>query len=68
VPFSPPEDLKNKVSKFMNIMNLDTGSIDIIVRKDSQFVFLEVNPIGQFSDMSYNCNYFLEKKIVEKLL
>ena len=33
-----------------------------------EFVFLEVNPVGQFGWVSKNCNYYLEKKIALKLI
>lgn len=68
IPFRLPEPIKNKVTKLMRTLELNTGSLDFIVDTDNQFVFLEVNPIGQFSDLSYNCNYHLEKKIVEYLI
>jgi hypothetical protein len=40
----------------------------MIVTPEKKYVFLEVNPIGQFNQVSIPCNYFLEKKIADYLL
>lgn len=65
--FKLPKDLEDKLCLVMNDLNLDTGSIDWILTKDNEYYFLEVNPTGQFSNMSMTCNYPLEKIIAEKL-
>jgi hypothetical protein len=49
-------------------MNLNTGSIDLICTKSGEYVFLEVNPVGQFSMVSFPCNYYLEEKIADLLI
>jgi hypothetical protein len=36
--------------------------------KKGEYVFLEVNPIGQFGMVSAPCNYNLEKKIAQYLI
>lgn len=66
-PFKIPVILENKLSNIMAELNLQTGSIDWILSKDGQFYFLEINPTGQFSNLSMTCNYPLEKIIAEKL-
>lgn len=63
VPFSLPKELELKLKKLMHILELSTGSIDLIYSKDKQFYFLEVNPCGQFDWLSVNCNYNIEKSI-----
>src|SRR6218665_415349 len=63
VPFIIPGGLKRKLKKFMSEAGLSTGSIDMIYTRKKEFVFLEVNPVGQFGMVSYPCNYKLEKKI-----
>ncbi|MFV8282629.1 grasp-with-spasm system ATP-grasp peptide maturase [Christiangramia marina] len=67
VPFNLPLEIKEKLKVISQKLNLNTGSYDIIVDKDDNFIFLEVNPIGQFSMTSFPCNYYLEKKIAEYL-
>ena len=52
----------------MKNLKLDTGSIDMIVTLDGEYVFLEINPIGQFGMVSYHCNYHLEKRIAEYII
>jgi len=65
--FKLPKDLEDKLCLVMNDLNLDTGSIDWILTKDNVYYFLEVNPTGQFSNMSMTCNYPLEKIIAQRL-
>ncbi|WP_162200452.1 ATP-grasp domain-containing protein [Kordia jejudonensis] len=66
-PFKFPENVEKQLLKFMNISNLDTGSIDLILTKKNEFVFLEVNPQGQIDWLSKYCNYYIEKYIAEEL-
>jgi ATP-GRASP peptide maturase of grasp-with-spasm system len=68
VPFILPKNIEQKLIRFMEIVKLVTGSIDMVVTKGGDYVFLEVNPVGQFGMVSYPCNYGLEKKIAEFLI
>lgn len=63
VPYHLDDEIKNKLLQFMHSINLNCGSIDMIVTKDNKYVFLEVNPCGQFHFMSSLCNYFIERDI-----
>lgn len=65
VPFKLPVEIESKLKKVMSILGLNTGSIDLIYTLDSKFVFLEVNPVGQFGMVSYPCNYQIEQKIAK---
>lgn len=67
VPYRLPEELKEKLTAFMMACQMASGSIDIVYTKSKKYVFLEVNPIGQFRQVSEPCNYFLEKKVAEFL-
>lgn len=49
-----PEELKNKILVFMKKMNLRFGCLDFIVTPLNEYVFLEVNPSGQW--------YFVQTK------
>ena len=62
-PFILPSDIQNKIIKLMNRLNINSGSVDLIVSKKNEYVFLEVNPIGQFSQVSIPCNYYIEKQL-----
>jgi ATP-GRASP peptide maturase of grasp-with-spasm system len=68
VPYELPLKVKNKVIKLMDRMNLNCGSLDLIYNENEEFVFLEINPVGQFGMISTPCNYNLEKVIAEKLI
>ena len=67
VPFQLPVDLAEKVRAFMEMVDLETGSLDLIRTPEGKYVFLEVNPVGQFGMVSQPCNYFLEKKVADWL-
>ena len=67
VPFQLPEALEARLRTLMSKLDLQSGSFDLIVTPDDQFVFLEVNPVGQFGMVSNPCNYGLEKIIAEQL-
>lgn len=68
VPFDLPVSIRSKLKKFMQTVQLDSGSIDMIYGEDGNYYFLEVNPAGQFEMVSYPCNYKLEKIIAKTLL
>ncbi len=68
VPIKLPLDIEGKLKKLMKKLNLNSGSIDLIYTIDNKYVFLEVNPVGQFGMVSFPCNYNLEKKIAEFLI
>jgi ATP-GRASP peptide maturase of grasp-with-spasm system len=68
VPFELPPTIKKKLRRLMHALDLNTGSIDMMVTPDDKYVFLEVNPDGQFGMVSYPCNYFIERDIANRLL
>ncbi len=68
MPYKLPDSIEDKIRKFMNLVELNTGSIDLIKTKDNEYVFLEVNPVGQYQFVSYYCNYHLNKKIALNLI
>jgi ATP-GRASP peptide maturase of grasp-with-spasm system len=69
VPYRLPEDIQAKLLQVMRAMDLESGSADIIVEKDTgKYYFLEINPVGQFGMTSYPCNYYIEKEIATQLV
>jgi ATP-GRASP peptide maturase of grasp-with-spasm system len=66
-PFKLPAVIEKKIVAFMERIKLNCGSIDMIYTESGEFVFLEVNPFGQFGMVSYPCNYYIEKQIAEYL-
>jgi ATP-GRASP peptide maturase of grasp-with-spasm system len=67
VPYKIPKNLELKLLRLMRELNLNTGSIDVLLSKDGRYVFLEVNPCGQYGMTSNPCNYYLDKKIAQLL-
>ena len=47
----------------MERTGLITGSLDFILTPSGEYVFLEVNPSGQYDMISKPCNYHLDKAI-----
>ena len=67
IPFVLPNDIEVKLQNLMDKLDLNTGSIDMMVTPEGEYYFLEVNPTGQFGWVSEDCNYYLEEKIAHCL-
>ena len=67
VPVLLPKHIEKKVWSFMKKVDMNTGSIDLIVTPKNEYYFLEINPMGQFHWLSANCNYYIEKDIADFL-
>lgn len=67
VPFNVPQAIEEKLIALMEQLKLNCGSIDLIVTPENEFIFLEVNPIGQFGYTSSVGNFKLEKEIAKYL-
>jgi len=68
VPYQLPLELEDNLRRLMERLRLDSGSIDMVRTVDRRFVFLEVNPVGQFGMVSYPCNYHLEREVARALV
>jgi len=66
VPYQLPTKLEENLRAFMQKCDYRTGSIDLIAT-ENDFVFLEVNPIGQFQQVSLPGNYQLHREIATQL-
>jgi ATP-GRASP peptide maturase of grasp-with-spasm system len=67
VPYNLPKNIENKLKKLNKSLNIDTGSIDMIVTNKNEYVFIEINPDGIFDMVTVPCNYYLEQKIAHFL-
>jgi len=67
-PFKLPKDIETKLNKLYKKLDLNTGSTDFMVDKDGNYVFLEINPVGQFQMTSAPCNFNIEQKIANYLV
>lgn len=63
VPFRLPIDIEKKVQQLINTLSLTYCSIDFIYGTDNQLYFLEINPVGQFGNVSYTNNCYLEREM-----
>ncbi len=68
VPFELPDNLSKRIHELMLKLNMETGSLDIILAEDGNYYFLEVNPSGQFTAISEKCNYQLEREIALNMM
>jgi ATP-GRASP peptide maturase of grasp-with-spasm system len=68
VPYKLPDHIEEKLKTLMRSIDLNCGSIDLIRDKNGEYVFLEVNPNGQYGMVDHPCNYNLNKLIAEKLI
>lgn len=66
--FKLPNIIENKLIKIARFFKLNAASFDLIKDKENNYIFLEVNPGGQFEMTSKPCNYFLEKLVAEELI
>lgn len=64
---SLPGTLRARINKLMKRLGMACGSLDFALTSDGRFYFLEVNPVGQFSTLSFSCGFNLEKAIATEL-
>lgn len=63
-----PEKIKQQCLAMLKYFNLDFGAFDYIVTPDNDWVFLEVNPNGQWLWLEESLNLDISKQIVQYLL
>ena len=68
IPFKLPKNILNKLKKLVEKLNINSGSIDMVLDKKNHFYFLELNPVGQFEMTSKPCNYFISREIAKELI
>jgi ATP-GRASP peptide maturase of grasp-with-spasm system len=67
-PYKLPEEIEFKLINVFKDINLNCGSIDLIVDKKGNYIFLEINPVGQYNMVSEPCNYNLDNLIAKYLI
>lgn len=63
-----PKDIKSKCMKLMEEMNISFGAFDFIVTHQKEYVFLEVNPNGQWLWLEDELNINISESIVKYLV
>lgn len=67
-PYILPDVVADKLRRMYRELGLNCASADIIVDKDNEYVFLEINPVGQYHMVSDPCNYDLDNVIANYLM
>lgn len=67
IPINIPNHFEILIQKFFNKIKLNFGIIDFIITPEFDFIFLELNPFGQFDDIVEIGNYELYEDIVQFL-
>ena len=67
IPYKLPVWVEKQLTSLFHKLGLNTGSVDLILTPNEEYVFLEINPVGQFGMVSYPCNYYLEKEVAKLL-
>jgi ATP-GRASP peptide maturase of grasp-with-spasm system len=67
-PFKLDPTYEGLLHKLMLTLDINSGSIDILVDEKGEYYFLEINPIGQFQQVSAPCNYYLEETVAKQLM
>ena len=63
-----PDHVAKSLTKMMKQMNLCFGAIDIIRHEDGRYIFLEVNPQGEWGMLQRDLQYPIGETIAEKLV
>lgn len=67
-PYKLPTYIEEKLKSIFAELELNCGSADLILDKRGNYIFLEINPVGQYAMTSLPCNYNLDKKIANYLI
>jgi ATP-GRASP peptide maturase of grasp-with-spasm system len=61
--FELPYKIKSRLTALLKNLRLNTASIDMVYTTDNRYVFLEINPVGQYDMVGKPMNFNLDKKI-----
>jgi len=67
-PYTLPDDVAAGIHALMQRLDLSFGAIDMIRRPDGAYVFLEVNPQGEWGMLQQYLHYPIAETIAEKLV
>lgn len=67
-PGEVPTEIKEKILHFMSISGLQYGCIDMIRTPDDRYIFLEINPAGQWYFVQVKTKVQIANAIAELLL
>ena len=67
-PWQLPSDVADCLNSFMATLGLTFGALDFIHTPDEQYVFLEVNPIGEWGMLERDLDYPIAEAIADALV
>lgn len=67
-PYKLPIDIEEKIDILLSRLKLNTGCIDLVLTPENEYVFLEVNPVGQFSGYSRRTGFNIPQHIASVLI
>lgn len=67
-PYDFPQAQQLLLQKLMQALNLSFGAIDFIVQPDGQYIFLEVNPVGEWGMLEKELGLPISKAIAKGLI
>lgn len=67
-PYQLPIEIEQKLKKVFDDFSLNCGSVDLIIDENDEYIFLEINPVGQYGMTSEPCNYNLDHIITNYLI
>ena len=68
VPYNLSAELTSRIVELMQVVGLNTGSLDFIVGSDGEPYFLEINPIGQYGWINTYCNFEISDALAKKMI
>lgn len=63
IPYSLPKYIEYQLQSLVDKLGYKHCSIDMLKDINNEYIFLEINPVGQFGMVSKPCNYHLEMKV-----
>ena len=66
--YTLPAEIHEQVKKLMKALDLNFGSLDIVVTTNNKYVFLEVNPNGQYGAVSATTNSNVNYEVAKFLM
>lgn len=67
IPAQLPIEVEQKLILLFKKLKLNTGSVDMIVNEDGEYVFLEINPVGMYGNLVAICNFDIDQEIAKWL-
>lgn len=67
VPITLPTEVEDRLRALFGRLELNTGSVDLIVDDQGDFVVLEINPFGIYGSLQAICNFNIDRAIARWL-